>query len=120
MKRSGSIKKPAAVEPAFTGADHDTLKALGLCVISYQRETTLPDAEGRRWWLPRDIIGTDGKTLIRWYEPGDSGAAYATAGWEPWHDGMFGGLSERLVSALAWVQRARAVRAGTATDFRGV
>jgi hypothetical protein len=105
--------------PAVTKTDHARLADLGLTVISYQNVATAPDENGGTYWLPRDIIGRDGKTLIRWYEAGDSGNTYASHGWEPWHDGMFGGHYESLSSALAWVERARAIRAGTATDFRG-
>lgn len=83
-------------------------------VVSYLRTTT-PDGKN---WLPRDIIGKDGKTLIVYRLAADG--EYRIDGWEPWHDGMFGGRRENVQSAFAWVERAIAVRAGTAKDFLGV
>ena len=82
------------------------------CVISYLNATMI-DGE-RVYWLPRDIIGTDGKTLIVYRKADDT---CRIDGWEPWHDGMFGGRRENVESAFAWVQRAKDMRAGKAKDF---
>lgn len=93
--------------------------ALGLRAISYRRGpgTALECRDGQRRCLPRDLIGTDGKTLIVFREADHD---YSIAGYEPWHDGMFGGRRESIESALAWVQAAREVRAGTRASFLGV
>ena len=99
--------------PRITTADHERMAAMNLRVMSYQTV-----AEGG-YWLPRDIIGADGKTAILWRAAGEGPVAYAVDGWHPWHDGMFGGCCAHLASALAWVQRARDVRAGKASSFRG-
>lgn len=83
-------------------------------VVSYLRTVT-PDGKN---WLPRDIVGKDGKTLIVYRHASDG--VYAIDGWEPWHDGAYGGRYQSVQAAFAWVERAIAVRAGIATDFRGV
>ena len=102
--------KVQAPPPPLTRQDIYDLGPMGLRVVSYQREA----CDG--FWLPRDMIGADGKTLIRW----ETDDGYAFHGWSPWHDGMFGGRYQALGSALAWVRRAREVRAGTAANFLGV
>lgn len=66
-------------------------------------------------WVPRDMIGLDGRTAILWRVAGDGN--YAIDGWEPWHDRMFGGRYKCLCSALGWVQRARDIRAGKREYF---
>ena len=98
---------------------------LGLNTVSYRDEAVTcllpPDLHGgattRNEWLPRDILGEDGKTLILWREADRN---YSTPGYEPWHDGMFGGRRSSIHSALEWVQRAKDIRAGKARDFLGV
>lgn len=93
---------------------------LGLRAVSYlnvSRRVHFSDGEQREEWLPRDLVGGDGKTLIVWRHLDGS---YAIPGWEPWHDGMFGGRYADILNALAWVERARDVRAGRAKDFLGI
>lgn len=85
---------------------------LGLRVVSYQSKTD----ESGKYWLPRDVVGQDGKTLIVYRE---ADREYSIAGWCPWHDGMFGGRKSSYLNALAWVQRAMDVRSGKAKDFLG-
>lgn len=104
---------PEAPRPRATGADYSRMDAMNLRVMCHQHVAE----DG--WWLPRDIIGADGKTAILWRPAGPDGG-YAVDGWHPWHDGMFGGCSTHLSNALGWVQRARDVRAGLAKDFSGV
>lgn len=92
---------------------------LGLRTVSYLNKFVpcrVGDDETRNEWLPRDIIGLDGKTLIVWREIDRD---YSIAGWVPWHDDMFGGRYPSIHSALNWVERAIAIRAGTAKDFLG-
>lgn len=106
--------KPPIVpyRPANFLADAD---ALGLNVVSHRHEAIECD-DGVRRWLPRDLIGRDGKTLIVYRE---IDREYSIAGWEPWHDGMFGGRYPTISSALHWVSVALDVRAGRRSDFRG-
>ena len=91
------------------------IQNLGLMAVSYRRDSRECD-DGTREWLPRDIIGKDGKSLIVWRE---ADSEYTTAGYEPWHDGMFGGRRAEIHNALSWLERAIAVRNGTAKDFLG-
>lgn len=109
MKRA-AIALPCAT-PDYR-ALHQRMDAMGLVVMSYHMRQ-----EGG-FWVPKHIAGRD-LALILWCEPGQSG--YARAGWQPQlgpHTN--GGVYSNLSSALAWVQRAREVLAGTAIDFRGV
>lgn len=68
----------------------------------------LPDPPvkvGDRWLsLPRDLVGTDGKTVII-YRAAD--AAYDFAGWEPWHAGHHGGRYRSICHAFGWLERIR-------------
>lgn len=98
-------RKPAT--NPITLDDVQRLNILGLRVVSFQHQAK----DGL--WLPRDIIGMDGKTLIRW----DTDDGYAFHGWAPWHDGMHGGRYETLGACLKWVQCAVDIRAGRATTF---
>lgn len=111
------MRKPLKPPPIFDGERaHAECEALKLRIVSYQERHITVD--GGNWWIPRDVIGRDGKTLILWRKTEEAG--YAVDGWHPWHDGMFGGCYATFDAALAWVRRAREIRAGTATDFRGV
>lgn len=105
-------RKPTPAPVREPGESHRIISALGLREVSYLNIAV----DG--WWVPRDIIGTDGKTLIIYRLSSDG--EYSINGWETWHDGMFGGRYESIYSALAWVAKAKEVRAGVATDFRGV
>ena len=101
----------------FTGADNDTLQAMGLTVMSYRDACTEPDAEGRRWWIPANLAGPD-LALILWRKAGDGN--YSIDGWESQlgphvHGGRYG----TLAAALAWLRRARDVRDGKAKNFLG-
>jgi len=109
-------RKPADPAPYVPGNFQTQITALGLRATCYLNVSVICD-DGANLWLPRDLIGDDGKTLII-YRPADS--SYSIDGWEPWHDGMFGGRRDRIGNVLAWVARAKAVRAGTASNFRGV
>ena len=112
-------RKPAPT-PApldFAPADHDTIKALGLTVMSYQSRATAPDVNGRSYWIPRNLAGAD-LALVLWCEANTGN--YAIAGWEPQlGPHMHGGRYETLASALAWIKRAREIRDGAARDFLG-
>jgi hypothetical protein len=107
------IPPPPVRRPRATEEDYSLMDAMGLRVMCHQ-----PGNEAG-WALPRDIIGRDGKTVILWRPAGQGPVAYDVDGWHPWHDGMSGGCNTHLSNALAWVERAREVRAGTAEDFRG-
>lgn len=105
--------QPAPCLEVMTEKTHDSINALALTVMSYLHKTvTLGE---NCYWVPENLIGKDGKTAIL-FQPSTTGN-YRFDGWEPWHDGMFGGRVESLDSALAWVKRAREVRAGTEEDF---
>lgn len=88
---------------------------LGLRTVSYLHEAVECN-DGEHRWLPRDLVGTDGKSLIVYRE---ADREYSIDGWCPWHDGMFGGRYRNFESALNWVRTAKGVRAGTIRDFRG-
>lgn len=110
MKRKS--KAASVVRPAnFQAIAHD----LCLRTVSYLNKSLECD-DGVSRWIPRDLIGEDGKSLVI-YRTADR--EYAIDGWEPWHDGMFGGRHESILSALHWIKTAMGVRAGTITDFRG-
>jgi hypothetical protein len=105
--------KPLAPAPIFTVSDVTRMRTLDLTVMCYRRENS---RDGDMLLaIPKDTIGTDGKTAILWRDGGDGN--YSIDGWEPWHAGMFGGRYEHMASALGWLERARAIRAGTATTF---
>lgn len=111
-------KIPTKVVP-LPASHFERINQLELTIVSYlslSRRVVGADSREREEWLPRDIVGRDGKTLIV-YRRSDS--EYGIDGWEPWHDGMFGGRRADILSALAWVERARDVRAGRAKDFLG-
>lgn len=94
--------------------------AMNLRIVTFLPKAVtvrLADGSERREWLPRDIVGRDGMSLIV-HRPAD--ANYNFDGWQPEHDGMFGGRSRDIHGALNWLQRAIDVRAGRASDFRGV
>ena len=114
-------RKPKTVsKPALPQSHLCRIDALGLTTISYSRDAVLvqlPDGDTRAEWLPRDLIGTDGKTAIIHRNANDGN--YSIDGWEPWHDGMFGGRYESIHSALHWVEVARDVRAGKRDNFQG-
>lgn len=90
------------------------ISVMGLRTVSYRNVSQRYD-DGSDEWLPQDIIGLN--TLIVYRISDDR---YSIAGWEPWHDGMFGGRYSDIHNALAWVQRALDIRAGRAIDFLGV
>lgn len=102
---SRSLAPPKPLQPSH----HERIAALGLRVVSYRNV-----AQGNEW-LPRDMLGP--ATLVI-YRKADE--YYSIDGWEPWHDGMFGGRYKDIRNALAWVERAVAVRAALASDFLGV
>jgi hypothetical protein len=113
-------RKPAPyVKPPIAGPGnfHAEAAELGLATVTYLRLAANCD-DGASRWIPEDLIGSDGQTLIRHRLAGHGN--YDIDGWEPWHAGMFGGRYERFESALAWVRVARDVRAGRRDDFRGV
>ena len=92
---------------------------LGLREVSFLRDSVkvdLGDGTTRNEWLPRDLIGTDGKSLIIFRSADET---YSIDGYEPWHDGMWGGRKASIHSALHWVETAIGVRAGTIKDFLG-
>ena len=109
MKRA----KPLAPHPG-DGFTRERVEALGLRVVSYTNFTVLRPSGG--CWVPRDMLGTDGKSLIIYHYADKD---YAIDGWSTWHDGMFGGRYFSLGGALSWLERAIAVRAGREKDFRG-
>lgn len=114
INRLEKIGEP--VLPAvFSSADLERIGDLGLTVIAHQSKAVVDG--GRVLYAPRDLIGKDGKTAILFRFASDG--EYNIDGWEPWHDGMVGGRRECLSSALAWVERARDIRAGKASDFLG-
>lgn len=90
-----------------------TIDHLGLRVISHSNEAVTCN-DGVPRWLPRDLIGRDGKTVVIWRH---KDREYGIDGWEPWHDGMFGGRYQTIGAALHWVKVAKDVRAGRRADF---
>ena len=111
------MRKPKiAASPKLPDSHLDRIRALNLTVVCYLNESRKV-SDGSREWLPRDIVGKDGKTLIVWRE---ADRDYSIAGYNPWHGGMFGGRYAEIHNALAWVECAIDVRAGRRSDFRGV
>lgn len=55
--------------------------------------------------LPRDLVGTDGKTSIIYRSASEPN--YDFAGWEPWHAGHHGGRYREIGHALGWLERMR-------------
>lgn len=108
-------------------------EALGLRVISYTSDCTPRDGDdGGTYWIPRDCIARDGRSAVLfhvkdsqldWRAECKGGMTYDFSGWEPFADGpygpMFGGRHRRFESALAWLERARDINEGWATDFSG-
>lgn len=112
MARKAKVQLPKALPENFLAiAD-----SLNLRVVCYLHES-VECSNGHTYWLPQDLIGHDGKTLIIYRRAHEGN--YSVAGWEPWHDGMFGGRSTTIHGALHWVKTAYGVRAGTVQDFRG-
>jgi len=107
----GKAAPPPEDAPIVTRDDLTLLGMMNLRVMCFRPETV------GNVGVPRDIIGLDGNTAILWRSASES--RYEFDGWAPWHDGMNGGHRKTLASALHWVQRARDIRAGSATDFRG-
>lgn len=106
-----------ATKPAPLPRDHLIWSDdLGLRTVTYLNESVQTDAN-RRAWLPRDLIAMDGSACII-HRPADR--EYSFDGWQPEHSGMFGGRYRTIQGALAWLERAQAVRAGTANNFLGV
>lgn len=101
--------------PRKPGNFQATASDLGLTTVCYLN-VAVECEDGVSRWLPRDLIGDDGKSLII-YRSADR--EYNIDGWEPWHDGMFGGRRDSIESALHWIRVAKGVRAGTIADFRG-
>ena len=101
--------------PALPASHLQRIEALGLRTIAYL-DYAIECASGVKEWAPRDIIGADGKTAVLYREMDRN---YGFSGWEPWHDGMFGGRYRDIHSALAWIERAIDIRAGRETDFLG-
>lgn len=106
------ISQPKTVYVPTPGPNiHALTDELGLRATRYLNETT----EDGKYWLPADLLGADGKTLVIYRRAGDG--SYAVDGWEPWHDGMHGGRHTSYLAMLGWVRRAREIRAGKATHF---
>lgn len=95
---------------------YETITDLDLRVITHRRDTVVC-SDGTPRYLPQDLVGNNGKTVVIYREVDRQ---YAIAGWCPWHDGMFGGRYVTIGGALAWVRAAIEVRAGKRADFRGV
>lgn len=112
MARKTKVLLPAALPTNFLAI----AESLNLRVVCYLNEFQ-ECSDGHTYWLPRDLIGADGKTLIIYRQAGEGN--YSVAGWQPWHDGMFGGRNTTIHGALHWVKTAYDVRAGTISDFRG-
>ena len=112
----GKAAPPPQDEPIVTRDDLTLLGMMNLRVMCFRHEVVGTPSVGYVG-VPKDIIGLDGNTAILWRSASES--RYEFDGWDPWHDGMAGGHKKTLASALHWVQRARDIRAGTATDFRG-
>lgn len=108
-----------APEPQLMTAEiQDTIQRMGLKVMSYQdHRTQVPDKDGRTFWIPEHIAGTD-LTLIVWRRGGDPKNQYGFSGWTA-QIGPFtnGGMHQTLTSALAWVQRRWDVRDGKCDEF---
>ncbi|USN14516.1 hypothetical protein DOMOVOI_00410 [Brevundimonas phage vB_BpoS-Domovoi] len=109
-------RRKAEPAPKLPGNFHARADDLGLNTISYLN-TAVTCEDGVSRWLPRDMIGRDGKSAIL-YRPAGYGN-YSIDGWEPYHDFMFGGRYANVETALAWLQRAHDIKAGKAEDFRG-
>lgn len=112
MNKRRKVKTLADTRPADFLAIADEL---GLRCVCYLNEA-VECLDGTCRWLPRDLIGVDGKTLVIFRH---ADRDYAIDGWAPWHDGMFGGRYNSISAALNWVRIAKGVRAGTIQDFMG-
>lgn len=78
------------------------MSALGLAATCWL-PTTVRVGE-RLLSLPRDLVGSDGKTVIIHRAADES---YDFAGWEPWHAGYHGGRYQEIGHALGWLERLR-------------
>jgi hypothetical protein len=116
------MNAPATIEENLLAR----VNRMGLRVITYTNATTEPNANGTRYWIPRDCIARDARAgIIHRASNGDRrdlpGPAYDFDGWEPWADGpfgaMFGGRYRTFDAALGWLQRAFDVRDGKADRF---
>jgi hypothetical protein len=97
MARTKRTPQPAPY--VFDGrAFHARCEALGLTVVSYQNTSR----DG--YWLPRDIIGNDGKRLAVFRVKGDPANRYSFDGWDTWAGGQFGGTYETPEGALGWFE----------------
>ena len=57
MKRK---QAPPAPPVPFNGArDTETLQDMGLVTMAYRDACTMPDADGRRWWIPANLASPD-------------------------------------------------------------
>lgn len=83
------------------------MTALNLNPISFTAQTTADGAD----WLPRDVLGVDGKSAIIHRGPD---ALYSFPGWEPYCDGSFGGRYQSFEGALAWMEWIRQEKQGRA------
>lgn len=105
---------------ALPNSHLEYLHNMNLTVVSYLNDSCkvcCHDGSERNEWLPRDIVAADGKSLLVHRAIGDTHNAYSIAGWDCWHDGMFGGMYASIHSALAWIETARDIRAGKRNTF---
>ncbi len=109
-------RKKAAPVVRLPGNFHAWADELGLNVITWLNIAVMCE-DGVSRWLPRDLIGSDGKTLIVYRSKTDG--VYSIDGWEPHHAGMNGGRYESFESALNWLKRAQDIKAGRAENFLG-
>lgn len=118
MTTKRKVAAPEKSEPLMSDALHQRIREMGLTIMSYQhRSAETPD--GRRWWIPRNLMGSDG-ALILWKMAGADDNQYGFDGWDC-QLGPFthGGMSRTLGAALGWVEVARGVRDGKYSDFSG-
>ena len=110
MPRTKTIAAPVLPRDHLIWADE-----LGLRTVTYLDQAVEVEG-GRRCWLPRDLIALDGSCCVLWRP---ANREYDFDGWEPEHRRQFGGRYRDITSALHWIERAKAIKAGTETDFRG-
>lgn len=111
MARKQTSSAPTELPPS----PYRIIDELELRVVYHHVHKKIATREGTQY-LPRDLIGTDGKTLVIWRAADDR---YHFDGWDVWHDGMGASRYESIFNALAWVRRAKEIRAGRAQDFLG-
>lgn len=113
------VEAPTLPEPLMTEAIHERIKDMGLVIMTFQNVATTVQENGRSYWIPRNLMGSDG-ALILWKVAGADDNGYGFDGWGvQLGPHTHGGMHKTLGTALGWVEIARGVRDGKYSDFSG-